>query len=243
MTCVCAGTGSKNALYPSISIYKSETSGEFYLPSHWKQVHWWRLSSPHVLLYLLSFTTTYLLLYCPVSFSTSSLLFSTFVPSLPPSVLLCHLLSFTSTSLASSSVFTSFFPSLRSSFLSFLLCCFFTSSFPSLMFPLTPRLFFFTTYFPFQQLTFLHYLLLSFFISFFDFLFPSLPPPILLCHLLSFITPYFPYFSSSYLIISFTTSSFPLSFLLFHLWQMMRDQCFHSYSSSPQHTHLSEDGS
>lgn len=204
--CVRACTGSKNALYPSISVYKSETSGEFYLPP----------PPPFFSYPLVSFLTSS---FHSLPAFCCHLLFSLTMPSFLP----YPLLSFFSTSFPTHifSFPTPEFPSLVPPSFTLLLF-FFTSSFPFL--PLL-RLFlpfyllssFLNSFFPSLLPLFLHYPRLSF-TSFnfhspcFIFFFHSSPLPFLLLHLLSYAASSFPFLPPNFLyffILSLLSSSFP----------------------------------
>lgn len=76
IVCVSAGasTGSKNTLYPSISIYKSDTSGEFYTPPSspsWPFITYF-LFLPYPPLVFLSFLTSFFLPYILLSLTPFS---------------------------------------------------------------------------------------------------------------------------------------------------------------------------
>lgn len=75
IVCVSAGasTGSKNTLYPSISIYKSDTSGEFYIPPSSPSYHILSFPSlPTSCFPFLSFLTSFFLPYILLSLTPFS---------------------------------------------------------------------------------------------------------------------------------------------------------------------------
>lgn len=82
MVCVCPGarSGSKNTLYPSVSVYKSETSGEFYLSSS-SLLYYLITHFLYLFLFLTSFFPSLLLSLLPLPPPLSLYLVTSFFPS------------------------------------------------------------------------------------------------------------------------------------------------------------------